>query len=116
MKKLIAVAAFAVLSIPALALAKETTESMKYSGWHCAGCASKVEKAVKSVDGVKTAKVTKDTVTVTFDDAKTNKDALKTAIASAGKFEVKDDAAKTDAPKTEAPKTEVPKADAAPKS
>ena len=105
MKKIVAVAAFVALSIPALSFAKETTESMKYSGWHCAGCASKVEKAVKGVDGVKSAKVTKDTLTVTYDDAKTNHDALKTAVASAGKFEVKDDAAKTDAPKTEvAPK------------
>lgn len=98
MKKIIAIGTFVVLSIPALAVAKEATESLKYSGWHCAGCASKVEKAVKGVEGVKTATVTKDTITVTYDDAKTNHDQIKGAIASAGKFEVKEVAA---APKTE---------------
>jgi copper chaperone CopZ len=101
MKKILVAATLAALALPSLAFAKETTESMKYAGWHCAGCTSKVEKAVKGVDGVKSAKVTKDTITVVFDDAKTSKDKIKGAIATAGKFEVKDaDATKTDAPKT----------------
>jgi len=98
MKKIAAVGTLIVLSLPAFAFAKETTESLKYSGWHCAGCASKLEKAVRGVDGVKTAIVTRDTITVTYDDEKTTHDKIKGAVASAGKFEVKEAAT---APKAE---------------
>jgi copper chaperone CopZ len=116
MKKILAAIAFVVVALPVSAFAKETTASMKYTGWHCAGCSSKVEAAVKKVDGVKKVNVSKDTVKVTYDDAKTNPDALKGAIASAGEFKVEDAAAKTDAPKTEAPKADAPKTTDAPKT
>ena len=101
MKKILAAVAFVVALAPLSAFAKETTTSMKYTGWHCANCAGKVEAAVKKVDGVKKVKVTKDTVKVTYDDAKTNADALKGAVASAGDFKVEDaKAAATPAPAT----------------
>ena len=92
MKKLLIAAA--LLALPATAFAKDATYSAKYSGWHCSGCAGKVEAAVKKVDGVKKAKVTKDTITVTYDDAKANPDAIKTAVASAGDFKVEETATK----------------------
>ena len=91
MKILTPLSILAALALSQTAFAKEATESIKYSGWHCAGCASKVEKAVKGVDGVTTAKVTKDTITVTYDDSKATHSKIKDAIASAGKFDVKED-------------------------
>ena len=51
--------AFAALSFPAAAFAKDAQCAIKYTGWHCAGCAKKVEAAIKKLDGVKTVKVTK---------------------------------------------------------
>ena len=92
MKKILIAAA--LIALPATAFAKDATYSTKYSGWHCAGCAGKVEAAIQKVDGVKTVKVTKDTITATYDDSKANPDAIKTAIASAGDFKVEEKATK----------------------
>ena len=68
------------------AFAKETTTTLKVSGWMCAGCPAKTETALKSVPGVKEVKVDreKNTATVTFDDAKSKQVDLEKAVASAG--------------------------------
>jgi copper chaperone CopZ len=86
MKKLIVGVAAAVLLAPLSALAKDTTTTMKVSGWSCDGCASKTEAALKKVDGVKSAKADsgKGTVDVTYDDAKAKQADLEKAVASSG--------------------------------
>jgi mercuric transport protein len=70
----------------AVAFAKDTTTTMKVSGWMCAGCPAKTETALKDVPGVKTVKVDreKNTATVTFDDAKAKQADLEKAVASSG--------------------------------
>jgi len=78
MKKALAVVAF--LAVPALAFAKDATVAMKYTGWHCAACGKKVETAMKKVDGVNKATVTKDTITVSYDDSKTDETKIKAAL------------------------------------
>ena len=93
MKKIL-IAAALLFALPATAFAKDATCSIKYTGWHCSGCAGKVEAAVKKVDGVKKVKVTKDTITATYDDAKATPDAIKSAVASAGDFKVEETATK----------------------
>ncbi len=52
----------------------------------CGMCKSAIEKAVNNVDGVKSANLDLETkiVTVKYDVAKTNTDALKTAIVNIG--------------------------------
>ncbi|HWE25888.1 MAG TPA: heavy-metal-associated domain-containing protein [Myxococcales bacterium] len=84
MKKLIAFVFAAGLSTAALAAQK--TETLKVSGWHCGGCASKTEAALKEVKGVTTvaADKTKQQVTVTYDDTKAKHADLEKAIANAG--------------------------------
>ena len=84
MKKLIAFAYAAGLSTAALAAQK--TETLKVSGWHCGGCASKTESALKDVKGVSTvaADKNKKEVTVTYDDTKVKRADLEKAIAGAG--------------------------------
>lgn len=84
MKKLIAFVFAAGLSTAALAAQK--TETLKVSGWHCGGCASKTEAALKDVKGVTTvaADKTKQQVTVTYDDTKAKHADLEKAIANAG--------------------------------
>jgi len=84
MKKLIAFAFAAGLSTAAFAAQK--TETLKVSGWHCGGCASKTEAALKEVKGVTTvaADKNKKEVTVTYDDAKVKHADLEKAIADSG--------------------------------
>jgi P-type Cu+ transporter len=84
MKKLIAFAFVAGLSTSALAAQK--TETLKVSGWHCGGCASKTESALKDVKGVTTvaADKNKKAVTVTYDDTKVKRADLEKAIADSG--------------------------------
>ena len=84
MKKLIAFALAAGLSTSALAAQK--TETLKVSGWHCGGCASKTESALKDVKGVTTAAADKNKkeVTVTYDDTKVKRADLEKAIADSG--------------------------------
>ena len=61
------------------------TEKMKVSG-NCGMCESRIEKAVKAVDGVSKADWNKDTkiLEVTFDDTKTNTDKIEVAVAAVG--------------------------------
>src|SRR6266849_5969692 len=70
----------------AFALAAEKTETMKVSGWHCAGCAAKTEAALKDVKGVTAvaADKNKKEVKVTYDDAKVKRADLEKAIADSG--------------------------------
>ena len=84
MKKLFAFALAAGLG--SAALAAEKTETMKVSGWHCAGCAAKTEAALKDVKGVTavTADKNKKEVKVTYDDAKAKHADLVKAIADSG--------------------------------
>lgn len=83
MKRVIAGAFAGVVLFSGAAFAKEATTTLKVSGWHCGGCAGKTAKALKGIEGVKEANsdAEKKTVTVTFDDAKTNVGAFETAIA-----------------------------------
>ena len=85
MKKLAALIALAAaLSAPAWAATKTVTLSVP--GMTCAACPITVKKALTKVDGVQKAEVSyeKREAVVTFDDAKTNADALTKATANAG--------------------------------
>src|SRR5215813_9306197 len=75
-----------VLLTPGIALAKDTTSTFNVKGWHCGGCSSKTESAVKKVEGVKTATADdeKGTIVIAYDDAKTNEKALVDAIKKVG--------------------------------
>jgi mercuric transport protein len=84
MKKLIAVAAFALLS--GRALADEVKTTMDVKGWHCAGCAEETTAALKKVKGVKSVDADFDSskIVVAYDDSKTNTAAIEKAIKKAG--------------------------------
>jgi copper chaperone CopZ len=86
MKSWVGVVAAVCCAWSSSAFAKETTTTMKVSGWMCAGCPGKTESALKDVPGVKTVKVDKEksTATVTYDDAKAKPADLEKAVASAG--------------------------------
>ena len=78
------IALAAALSAPAWAATKTVTLSVP--GMTCAACPITVKKALTKVDGVQKAEVSyeKREAVVTFDDAKTNADALTKATANAG--------------------------------
>ena len=78
------IALAAALSTPAWAATKTVTLSVP--GMTCAACPITVKKALTKVDGVQKAEVSyeKREAVVTFDDAKTNADALTKATANAG--------------------------------
>ena len=82
--KSLRVFAFTVLSTAAFAAPK--TETLKVSGWHCAGCSARTESALKDTKGVTTAAADKqkNQVTVTYDDAKVTHAALEKAVADSG--------------------------------
>ena len=85
MKKLATLLALAAtLSAPAWAATKTVTLSVP--GMTCAACPITVKKALSKVAGVEKAEVSfeKREAVVTFDDAKTNADALTKATANAG--------------------------------
>ena len=85
MKKLAILLALATtLSSPAWAAAKTVTLSVP--GMTCAACPITVKTALSKVAGVEKAEVSfeKREAVVTFDDAKTNADALTKATANAG--------------------------------
>lgn len=85
MKKLATLIALAAaLSTPAWAATKTVTLSVP--GMTCAACPITVKKALTKVDGVQKAEFSyeKREAVVTFDDAKTNADALTKATANAG--------------------------------
>jgi copper chaperone CopZ len=83
-KTLAALSLFAALGGPAVA--KEATDVVKVSGWHCGGCANKTEAFLKKLDGVKSvvADADKKEVTVKYDDTKVKHAQLEKAIADAG--------------------------------
>ena len=85
MKKLAILLALATTLIsPASAAAKTVTLSVP--GMTCEACPITVKKALSKVAGVEKAEVSfeKREAVVTFDDAKTNADALTKATANAG--------------------------------
>ena len=85
MKILVALVALAAtLATPAWAAVQTVTLSVP--GMTCAACPITVKKALTKVDGVQKAEVSfeKLEAVVTFDDAKTNADALTKATANAG--------------------------------
>ncbi len=78
------IALAAALSAPAWAATKTVTLSVP--GMTCEACPITVKKALSKVAGVEKAEVSfeKREAVVTFDDAKTNADALTKATANAG--------------------------------
>ena len=85
MKKLAALIALAgTVSAPAWAAIKTVTLSVP--GMTCEACPITLKKALSKVAGVQKAEVSfeKREAVVTFDDAKTNADALTKATANAG--------------------------------
>jgi mercuric transport protein len=85
MTKLIAAVALAA-GLSTAAFAAPKTETLKVSGWHCAGCAARTESALKDLKGVTTAAADKHKkeVTVTYDDAKVKRADLEKAVADSG--------------------------------
>jgi periplasmic mercuric ion binding protein len=84
-KSLVTATSIALLvAVPALAVPKTVT--LNVSGMTCAACPITVKKALERVGGVSKVEVRfeKKQVLVTFDDAKTNTDALVKATADAG--------------------------------
>jgi len=85
MRKLIAGSLLACL-LSFGAFAAEKTDTIKVSGWHCAGCAARTEAALKDVKGVTSVASDKNKreVKVTYDDAKTKRSDLEKGIADSG--------------------------------
>ena len=85
MTKLIAAVALAA-GLSTAAVAAPKTETMKVSGWHCAGCSARTESALKDLKGVTTASADKkkQEVTVTYDDSKVQRADLEKAVADSG--------------------------------
>lgn len=65
--------------------------SLAVTGMHCQACADKVTAALMGVDGVKGAKVDAASghADISFDDKKTNVDALVKAVNKTGSFQAK---------------------------
>ncbi len=65
---------------------KEKSVVIQCSGMTCEGCKQTIENKVKKIDGIKAVNADFNTniVKATFDDGKTNLDAIKTAIVAAG--------------------------------
>jgi copper chaperone CopZ len=84
MKKLIAVAAFTLLS--GSALANEVKTTMQVKGWHCAGCAEETSAAVQKVKGVKSVDADFDSskIVVAYDDSKAKPADIEKAVKKAG--------------------------------
>lgn len=74
------------LGLVASAWASPQTVTLNVSGMTCAACPITVKKALEKVEGVSKVEVRfeKKQVLVTFDDAKTNTDALVKATTNAG--------------------------------
>jgi len=84
-KSLLAGAVVALL-LAALAWASPKTVALNVSGMTCAACPITVKKALERVGGVSKVEVRfeKKQAVLTFDDAKTNTDALVKATTDAG--------------------------------
>ena len=69
-----------------VALAAERTVTLTVQNMFCAACPHTVKSSLQSVPGVKAVSVSYEakTAVVTFDDTKTNAEALKTATTNAG--------------------------------
>jgi periplasmic mercuric ion binding protein len=80
------VAVVAVLILAAAAWASPKTVTLNVSGMTCEACPITVKKALQKVSGVSRIDVLyeKKQVVVTFDDSKTNTDALVKATTNAG--------------------------------
>ncbi|NQW30450.1 MAG: cation transporter [Ignavibacteria bacterium] len=80
----------AALLMPLTMIAAEQTLTMKVSG-NCGSCKKRIVKAAEQVEGVSSADWDKKTkkFTVVFDDEKTNKKSISTAVLSAG-YDVED--------------------------
>src|SRR5690242_15763235 len=80
------VAVVAMLALTAPALASPKTVTLNVSGMTCEACPITVKKALQKVPGVSKIDVLyeKKQVVVTFDDTKTNTDALVKATTNAG--------------------------------
>jgi len=78
--------AVVALIVTAPAWASPKTVTLNVSGMTCAACPITVKKALEKVPGVSSVHVRfeKKQVLVTFDDAKTNTDALVKATTNAG--------------------------------
>jgi mercuric ion binding protein len=78
--------AIVALILAAPAWASPKTVTLNVSGMTCAACPITVKKAIEKVGGVSKVEVQfdKKQVLVTFDDAKTNTDALVKATTDAG--------------------------------
>lgn len=89
-RKIVAVAVFAILLSPAASRAAEKTVVLSVANANCELCAPIVQKTLARVPGVKSAKVTQadqmadPVATITFDDAVTNLPALIAATTNAG--------------------------------
>jgi len=84
--KTLLAAGFALLVLVAPAWASPQTVTLNVSGMTCPACPITVKKALEKVPGVSKVDVRfeKKQVLVTFDDAKTNTDALVKATTNAG--------------------------------
>ncbi|WP_136415953.1 mercury resistance system periplasmic binding protein MerP [Herbaspirillum sp. ST 5-3] len=84
MKKLVVVAALSALTSPLWAAPQTVTLSVP--DMNCATCPITIKKALTRVPGVSKTEVSLDKreATVTFDDTKTNVEALKRATTDAG--------------------------------
>jgi mercuric ion binding protein len=85
-RKNLIVSALAALVLATPAWASPRTSTLNVSGMTCAACPVTVRKALEKVPGVSKIEVRyeKKQVLVTFDDAKTNTDALVKATTDAG--------------------------------
>ena len=84
MKKLLAGLMLAMVAVPAVAAVKTVTLSVP--GMNCATCPITVKKALGKVEGVTKTEVNleKRAAVVTFDDTRTNLEALTRATGDAG--------------------------------
>jgi mercuric ion binding protein len=83
---LLAFAGLLGLTVFAPAHANDKTVTLSVPGMYCELCPATVNKALKKVSGVEKVAASFETkeAVVTFDDAKTNVDALRKATANAG--------------------------------
>jgi len=82
----LALAGLLGLTVFASAYADNKTVTLSVPGMYCEMCPATVSKALKKVNGVEKVAASFETkeAVVTFDDAKTNVDALRKATANAG--------------------------------
>ena len=58
--------------------------TLKIEGMSCQHCVMAVKKAIDCIDGVNSSTVVVGSATVTYDSAKTNADAISSAVRNAG--------------------------------